>query len=186
MSNADPQTPAADPAEDTPLVKELREQLAARPSAEEYRKLAFTAAGVDLESKAGQYLLKGYEGDLSVEAIRAEAEQANALKAVEPAAPGPPTQEPGTTTAPEDRGQASERSALATAATQPGAIEQRDPRTVGLEEFQKELANGAQRDDAAAQFVDRVIDAAAKGDKRVIHDQNAWNQRAAAQESVSS
>lgn len=41
------------------------------------RKLAFVEAGVDLASPATKYFIKGYEGDLTTEAIRAAAEEAN-------------------------------------------------------------------------------------------------------------
>lgn len=55
--------------------KALRDQLAAAQSAQ--RELAFVKAGVDLNAPVAKYFVKGYEGELSPEAIRAAAEEAN-------------------------------------------------------------------------------------------------------------
>jgi hypothetical protein len=55
--------------------KTLREQLAAAQSAQ--RELAFVKAGVDLNAPGAKYFVKGYDGELSPEAIRAAAEEAN-------------------------------------------------------------------------------------------------------------
>jgi hypothetical protein len=55
--------------------KTLREQLAAAQSAQ--RELAFVKAGVDLNAPVAKYFVKGYDGELSPEAIRAAAEEAN-------------------------------------------------------------------------------------------------------------
>ena len=48
--------------------------------AEMARELAFLKAGVDTESKVGKLLMKGWEGELDVEAIAAEAAEIGALK----------------------------------------------------------------------------------------------------------
>ena len=41
------------------------------------RELAFVKAGVDPDSAAAKYFVKGYDGELTAEAIRAAAEEAN-------------------------------------------------------------------------------------------------------------
>ena len=41
--------------------------------AEKDRQIAFLQAGVDTETKLGQMLMKSYEGELTAEAIKAEA-----------------------------------------------------------------------------------------------------------------
>ena len=49
------------------------------------RELAFVKAGVDTDTKIGKLLLKTYEGDLTAEAIKAEALELGAIKAEAPA-----------------------------------------------------------------------------------------------------
>jgi len=58
-------------------VKVLREQAAAAQNAQ--RELAFVKAGVDLNAPVAKYFVKGYDGELSPEAIRAAAEEANLI-----------------------------------------------------------------------------------------------------------
>ena len=48
------------------------------------REMAFLKAGVDLEKKAGQLLMKAYDGDLEPELIRAEAEELGAITGAAP------------------------------------------------------------------------------------------------------
>ncbi len=43
--------------------------------AELERKVLFSEAGIDLSTKSAQYFSKGYEGELTVEAIKAEAQE---------------------------------------------------------------------------------------------------------------
>lgn len=43
--------------------------------AELERKVLFSEAGIDLSSKSAQYFAKGYEGEMSVDAIKAEAQE---------------------------------------------------------------------------------------------------------------
>jgi hypothetical protein len=56
----------------------LKEAVAAKAEAE--RKLAFVEAGIDLAAPGAKYFVKGYEGDLSPEAIRAAAEEASLIR----------------------------------------------------------------------------------------------------------
>lgn len=58
-------------------IKQTREQLAAAQGAQ--RELAFVKAGVDLNAPVAKYFVKGYEGDLTPEAIRSAAEEANLI-----------------------------------------------------------------------------------------------------------
>lgn len=55
-------------------VKEAKEQLAAAQMAQ--RELAFVKAGVDVSAPLAKYFVKGYEGELTPEAIRVAAEEA--------------------------------------------------------------------------------------------------------------
>lgn len=54
---------------------------AEQEAAQAKRELAFYKAGIKPDDKAASYFIKGYEGDLSVEAIRAAAEDAGFLRA---------------------------------------------------------------------------------------------------------
>ena len=57
--------------------KELRKQVAEFSVAQ--RELAFVKAGIDPASPQAKYFVKGYDGDLSPEAIRAAAEEAQLI-----------------------------------------------------------------------------------------------------------
>lgn len=57
--------------------KALREQAAEAESAK--RELTFVKAGINPDDPKAKYFVKGYDGDLSVEAIRAAAEEASLL-----------------------------------------------------------------------------------------------------------
>jgi hypothetical protein len=62
------------------LEKELRDakkQLA--ETAEVQKKLAFVEAGIPLDSPMAKYFIKGYDGELSAEAIRQAAEEAQLI-----------------------------------------------------------------------------------------------------------
>lgn len=70
-----------DPGQDSNLVKNLRQQLEEAHSETKalkaaQRELAFLKAGVNVNAKAGQLLLKSYDGDLSdIEALQNEAKE---------------------------------------------------------------------------------------------------------------
>jgi hypothetical protein len=66
------------------LEKDLREaqkQLAA--SAEVQKKLAFVEAGIPLDSPMSKYFIKGYDGELTPEAIREAAQEAQLIAPVQ-------------------------------------------------------------------------------------------------------
>ena len=50
------------------------------------RELAFLKAGVNPENPMAKYFIKGYEGDLSTDAIRAAAQEANIVESSKPSA----------------------------------------------------------------------------------------------------
>ena len=50
------------------------------------RELAFLKAGVNPENPMAKYFIKGYEGDLSTDAIRAAAQEANIIESSKPSA----------------------------------------------------------------------------------------------------
>lgn len=123
------------------------------------RQLAFARAGIsDTEEGPGKYLFNGYDGELTPDAIKAEALK---LGIGAPELPVPPV-----VTA-DDRAAHSAAADLGSEvppSNDPGP----PPQVAGLVEFGEALKRGDTRDDAAAFFVDRVIGAAASGDERVI------------------
>ena len=123
------------------------------------REMAFLKAGVDLEKKAGQLLMKAYDGDLEPELIRAEAEELGAITgaALTPVAEA---QEIDTSTA--------ERQALVQDSVAPEATTE-SPYDRGHREFQDMISKGSPKEDAAARFVSTVLEAAGQGDDRVIN-----------------
>lgn len=48
------------------------------------REMAFTKAGIDLNAPIAKYFVKGYDGEISAEAIRKAAEEANLLQPSKP------------------------------------------------------------------------------------------------------
>ena len=123
------------------------------------REMAFLKAGVDLEKKAGQLLMKAYDGDLEPELIRAEAEELGAIVGPAPT-PVEEVQEIDTSTA--------ERQALVQDSVAPEATTE-SPYDRGHREFQDMLNDGRPKEDAAARFVHTVLEAAGQGDDRVIN-----------------
>ena len=123
------------------------------------REMAFLKAGVDLEKKAGQLLMKAYDGDLEPELIRAEAEELGAITGAAPT-PVEEAQEIDTSTA--------ERQALVQDSVAPEATTE-SPYDRGHREFQDMLNDGRPKEDAAAKFVSTVLEAAGQGDERVIN-----------------
>ena len=123
------------------------------------REMAFLKAGVDLEKKAGQLLMKAYDGDLEPELIRAEAEELGAITGAAPT-PVAEAQEIDTSTA--------ERQALVQDSVAPEATTE-SPYDRGHREFQDMLNDGRPKEDAAARFVHTVLEAAGQGDDRVIN-----------------
>ena len=63
------------------LEEELKAERAARAEAEAAkRELAFVKAGVPLDNPVAKYFIKGYDGEITPEAIRAAAEEANLIQ----------------------------------------------------------------------------------------------------------
>ena len=123
------------------------------------REMAFLKAGVDLEKKAGQLLMKAYDGDLEPELIRAEAEELGAITGAAPT-PVAEAQEIDTSTA--------ERQALIQDSVAPEATTE-SPYDRGHREFQDMINEGRPKEDAAARFVHTVLEAAGQGDERVTN-----------------
>lgn len=132
--------------------KALAEAEAAR------RELAFVKAGVDTDSKLGQLLLKTYEGELTMEAIVAEATELGAIKV--PASTEPEINET-------ERSQSRERQALSSEA-QPAGSTDEHPKVRARVAFEDAVKNGDPRDVAAGAALAEILKAAHAGDPRVF------------------
>ena len=173
--------PEPDLPEDQPTEGDIRDFRAAKDEAAEARRqadqarreLAFLKAGIDTESGPGKWFAKAYDGDLTVEAIKAAAE-ADGIGAPTPPEPAPQVQIPE-----DERAQTRERAALATGAEPPtGEVPSPDPKRQALREFQKERDDGARLEDAGAAYFDHLFAAAYTGDKRAQFDPVEWARRA--------
>lgn len=134
------------------------------------RENAFLRAGVDLESPVGKMFAKGFDGDIAdIDGLKASAKEVGAIKEA-PAAPpaNAPTAEELAATA-LDQQQQRTRDALsggAPSGDEPPATA--DPYDDALGNFHAEMAKGVPRDRAGLGAIDRLLDAAGKGDKRVF------------------
>lgn len=147
-------------------IKELRDaadrgRKASQELEEMKREMAFLKAGVDTESKAGQLLFKAYDGELDPDLLRVEAEELGILKGAKPE----PEPEPEVTEA--DAQVAQQRRDLVSDQVPPDT-QTESPYDVGHKQFKELVDAGRPVDDAAAQFVSTVIEAAASGDERVL------------------
>lgn len=146
-------------------LKELRQQAEAGKKAlaeadAARRELAFLKAGVDTESKLGQLLMRTFDGDLTVEAIQAEAREIGAIKAAATTTEDNELSE-------EERAQTRARNDLASGSTATGA-DTPDPNKLGLAAFEAARNNGEPREAAAGAYLAEMLKAAHNRDPRVI------------------
>jgi hypothetical protein len=129
------------------------------------RENAMLRAGVDLDSKAGQYFVKGYEGELTREAILAEAEaMQGVIRGATPAAtPAAPVVE-------HDISQGQDRMDLAAGSAVPSP-DQANPYAVAEQAWEDARKSGGTRESAAAAPLAVLLEAAQRGDRRVIVEQ---------------
>ena len=123
------------------------------------REMAFIKAGVDTDSKAGQLMNKAYDGELETELIQAEASELGILKGDAQA----PQQDSST----QDVAGVQERQALAGDSISP-EVNTQSPYEQGFQEFKTAYDSGKPKDESAARFVHTVLEAAGRGDDRVI------------------
>ncbi len=142
-------------------VKALREKAEqdARELAAARRELAFLKAGVDLDSKMGQVFAKGYDGELDPDAIR------NEWSELAPKRDEAPPSEEGRI-----------RDTFARDGQVPPDAEdfREDPSEQALREGRDVLAKGGSRERAMNAYIDRMVDAGAKKDQRVVFDRDRW------------
>lgn len=154
--------------EESAPIRELREknkQLEAQlaEAAEAKRQLAFVRAGVDLDSKVGQLFYKAYDGELDVEALKAEAAELGALSGTKP-----PAKSEDEGHSDEEQRSTDERQGLATGYKSEEARGPH-PKDVALKAGRDALDQGARNEDAIGEAF-RIIAEAGFRDKddRVI------------------
>lgn len=150
---------------DNDNLKELRKladegRKASREAELARKELLFVKAGVDTDTKLGKLLLASYDGELSVDAIKAEAEELGAVAS--PSTPKPPALDP------EERRQGRERQDLASESGSPASVPDESPQELALKAFSDARAAGARREDAAAAAFSQIFEAAQRGDERAI------------------
>lgn len=150
--------------EDTPI-QQLREaaergKTATAENAELKRKIAFMEAGIDTNDPKAKYFVKGYEGELTTEAIKAEAAEAGILGEK----PAPSTETETETTEPQGRRTPTEDeveletmgSEITSEAGAPGEMPERDELEVGWEQF-SERRKSEPVETASSEVISRLI-----------------------------
>lgn len=126
-------------------------------------------AGVDTESALGKMFAKSYDGERTVDAVKAAAAEVGALTA--PTAPPPPAGEPTA----DDLRQTAERAALSSdgqAGDPLGASG--NPVEEAYGDFRHELSVGKSRDDASAAVIGRFIGEANAGNPDFKYSPETW------------
>lgn len=130
------------------------------------RALTFQAAGVAADSPLGAMFDKAYDGDLTVDAVKAAwAEVAPQGAPAAPVDDGPTEAELANQAA---------RQALTTGGQPPGEEPTADPWPDALAGFQADRAKGVRVETAQKNALQKIINAAGAGDERVLFDEQAW------------
>jgi hypothetical protein len=138
------------------------------------RRVAILASGLDTESPIGELFVRGYDGEYTPEALREEAAKYGVpLKGQATPAPGEDVEGvEGEDEGPPDftgpTGTAQRRALADNAPADTG--EDKDPRQVSLDAFNQALAQDLPHEDAAAASLHVLVEAANRGDKRVVYD----------------
>lgn len=155
--------------EESPNVRQMRKKLEAQERELKglKRDAALLTAGVDLESPVGKLFAKAYDGDLTPDAIRAEAETVGALKTLATTTETITTEElPVDET---ETASTKERQTLATGATSDtGSTE--DPRVAARRVADEARKGGAREEVVLGTHFHELVGAAMDGDRRVIID----------------
>ena len=120
------------------------------------REIAFLRAGVDTESKLGAMFFKSYDGDLSTEAIKAEATELGMFQTSTPAPEVPQA----------EREFSQARMDLASEAGTPASFEE-DPFTTSRKQWQAARDEGAPLQEAFGAAMGPLLAGAHRGDDRV-------------------
>lgn len=133
------------------------------------RELAFLKAGVNPDSAVGKLFVKGYDGELTKEAITAAAADIPDL-IVTAEAPAEQTEQltpEQEAAAKAEAEQTQQRQQLASGNTNAGTAPPRDPRELMVEAVDNARKAGRSEDRALAEGFRELVNAAANGDERV-------------------
>ena len=137
--------------------------------AEMKRELLFAKAGIDTGSKIGKLLFKTWDGE-DLDSLKTEASDLG-IGGVEA------SRNNGVES--EERGQQDFRQTFAKGNIgTPSEVPERDPYDEAYDLFHEARKRGTTMDDAGLAAIDRVLVAAASGDKRAIFDPNDWANQA--------
>lgn len=146
-------------------IQQLREaaengRRATSENADLKRRLAMLEAGVDPSHPAAPYFIDGYKGELTAEAIVAEATKVGVLKAAIPATPTTDEEEPPVTRSEPDEAQRQQDLLASTVAAEAAGVTPApvpDPITEGYEKFHQGMRDGRTREDASAEVIHRAV-----------------------------
>jgi hypothetical protein len=137
--------------------------------AEMKRELLFAKAGIDTSSKIGKLLFKTWDGE-DLDSLKTEASDLG-IGGVEASR--------NNEVESEERGQQDFRQTFAKGNIgTPSEVPERDPFDEAYDLFHEARQKGTTLDDAGLAAIDRVLVAAASGDKRAIFDPNDWANQA--------
>ena len=125
------------------------------------RELVFAKAGIDTDTKLGRMLLQTYEGELTKEAIIAEAQDIGLLERQ--------TQNPEVPA--DERKSTQERQTLNSGNVPPGE-NTTHPKDEALANAKKVIEDGGKYDQAAGAFISTLVQRYADGDQRAARNPN--------------
>lgn len=143
-------------------IKALEESAAKAKDLEKaQRELVFAKAGIDTDTKLGKMLLQTYEGELTKEAIIAEAQDIGLFekKTEEPEIPK------------EEKDSTKERQNLSSGANPPGE-NPIHPKQEAVDNAKKVIEEGGKYDHAAGAYVSTLVQRYAEGDTRAARNPN--------------
>lgn len=166
---------------DSTSIPELREAAkkgreATKKAADLERENAFLKAGIDTEDPKFKYFAKGYEGELTADAIKAEAEAAGFT--AEPQTQTSTTENGGEGS--EDEGNEEEHvseedreaeriaNAVRSGANAPGEKPEVDPMNEGFSKFHERVAEGDRRQDASSEVIGRILGEGVGGNEKFL------------------
>lgn len=135
-------------------------------AAEAKREIAFLRGGVDPDSPLGKLFVKGYDGDLTPDAVR------EAWSTLQPPAPEPPAVDDGPSEA--EAAMEEARTALTSGGVPPGEEPEADPRVAMIDAYNDARSKNQTQDRAQMAGLQVLVNAAANGDERAIYDRDRW------------
>lgn len=132
------------------------------------RTIAMLRAGVDESHPAAAVFMRGYDGELEVDAVKAAW---TAIAGTSPTATPPPTVNPdGSDPAVEDqlRDLANQQNQLGNNGVPAGDEPTVDPQTEMIQGFHEDRKRGLNRPQAMARGLDKLFTRAAEGDERIV------------------